>query len=58
MNKVQKDNFQVNEEETIKAFLRFRNYSADKQAFAIAFLNGMEFQKSISEMKEVKEVTA
>lgn len=57
MDKVQKDNYQVNEEETLKAFLRFRSYSEDKQAFAIAFLNGMEFQKNISEAKKAKEVT-
>lgn len=47
MLKERKENNQVNEEEVVKAFLMFRNFSADKQAFAIAFINGMEFQKQL-----------
>ncbi len=40
----------INEEEAVKAFVKFRSFSADKQACAIAFMNGMEFQKSISKV--------
>ncbi len=39
--------YKINEEEVVKAFLVFRNYSPDKQAFAIAFINGMEFQRKL-----------
>lgn len=37
-----------NEEGFAKALLTFRSIPAEKQMFALAFVNGMEFQKSIS----------
>ncbi len=43
----------INEEEVIKAFLVFRNFPIEKQAFAIAFMNGMEFQRKLDNRKEV-----
>lgn len=52
----------INEEEVVKTFLMFRNFSPDKQAFAIAFMNGMEFQRSLDKanyiinQKEVKAI--
>lgn len=49
MDEIKKGNYQIDEENAVKAFLRFRSYPTDKQAIAIAFLDGMEFQKSISE---------
>ena len=44
---VEEKKYKINEEEVVKAFLVFRNYSPDKQAFAIAFINGMEFQRKL-----------
>ena len=44
---VEEKKYKINEEEVVKAFLVFRNYSPDKQAFAIAFMNGMEFQRRL-----------
>lgn len=44
---VEDKKYKINEEEVVKAFLVFRNYSPDKQAFAIAFINGMEFQRKL-----------
>lgn len=37
----------INEEEAVRAFLAFKKYPPDKQAFAIAFINGMEFQRKL-----------
>ncbi len=45
----------INEEEVVKAFLVFRNYSPDKQAFAIAFINGMEFQRKLDSTKNINK---
>lgn len=53
MLKERKENNKVNEEEVVKAFLMFRNFSADKQAFAIAFVNGMEFQQSLDKTNSI-----
>lgn len=39
----------IDEKEFAKALSMFRNIPAEKQMFAIAFINGMEFQKSIGE---------
>lgn len=39
----------INEEEVVKALSTVRGFSPEKQMFALAFINGMEFQKSISE---------
>ena len=39
----------IDEKEFAKALSMFRSISAEKQMFALAFVNGMEFQKSISE---------
>ena len=43
----------VNEEEVIKAFLVFRNFPLEKQAFAIAFINGMEFQRKLDSTENI-----
>lgn len=56
----EKDN-KINEKEVIRAFLTFRSFSSDKQAFAIAFVNGMEFQRSLDKTNSItskKEVKA
>lgn len=42
----------INEEGFAKALLAFRSIPAEKQMFALAFVNGMEFQKSISEREK------
>ncbi len=47
MLKERKEDKQINEEEAIRVFLMFRSFPTDKQAFAIAFINGMEFQKKL-----------
>ena len=47
----------INEEGFAKALLMFRSIPAEKQMFALAFVNGMEFQKSISE-DERRELSA
>lgn len=44
---VKEKNCKINEEEAVRAFLMFRSFPSDKQAFAIAFMNGMEFQRSL-----------
>lgn len=40
----------IDEKEFADALLMFRGIPAEKQMFALAFVNGMEFQKSISEV--------
>lgn len=47
MLKERKEDYKINEEEAVRAFLMFRSFPSDKQAFAIAFMNGMEFQRSL-----------
>ncbi|MCI8747933.1 MAG: hypothetical protein HFH67_08725 [Lachnospiraceae bacterium] len=42
----------ISEEEAVKAFLVFRNFPSEKQAFAIAFINGMEFQRELDNAKK------
>lgn len=44
---VKEKNYKINEEEAVRTFLTFRSFSSDKQAFAIAFMNGMEFQRRL-----------
>lgn len=39
----------IDEEETVRAFVKFRSLPADEQIYALAFISGMSFQKSISE---------
>ena len=52
----EKQDYSINEEEVIKAFLIFHGFSPDKQAFAIAFINGMEFQRRLDETQaEMKQ---
>ncbi|MFG6329266.1 MAG: hypothetical protein K1W06_07325 [Lachnospiraceae bacterium] len=46
-------NYKINEEEVIKAFLIFRNFSLDEQAFAVAFVNGMKFQRKLDNTDNV-----
>ena len=58
MLKERKENNQINEEEVVRAFLMFRNFSADKQAFAIAFINGMEFQKQLDKANQSDSYTS
>lgn len=48
MNK-EKIDLHIDEGEAVRAFLTFRSFPADKQVFALAFMNGMDFQKKISE---------
>ena len=43
-----KKNQSTREKEAVTAFLKFRSFPADKQIFALAFMNGMEFQRNIS----------
>ena len=55
-----KEEYKISEEEALRAFLTFRSFSSDKQAFAIAFINGMELQRKLDkaekqEMKVKKE---
>lgn len=47
MVKERKEDYKINEEEAVRAFLMFRSFPPDKQAFAVAFMNGMEFQRSM-----------
>lgn len=47
----EKKDYKIDEEEAVRAFLMFRSFPADKQALAIAFINGMEFQKSLDGTK-------
>ena len=42
----------TDEEETIRAFVKFRSLPEREQAFAIAFINGMSFQRSISKSEK------
>lgn len=44
---VEEKKHKINEEEAVRVFLAFRKFSSDKQAFAIAFINGMEFQRKL-----------
>lgn len=46
----------IDEEEFVRAFLKFRSFSPEKQAYAIAFMNGMEFQKNMSEAKKYQNI--
>lgn len=39
----------IDERECAKALSMIRSFPPEKQMFALAFVNGMEFQKSISE---------
>lgn len=59
---VKEKNCKINEEEAVRAFLMFRSFPSDKQAFAIAFMNGMEFQRSMDAEapanKKIKNVNA
>ena len=48
----QKDEQSINEEEAVRAFMRFRSFLTEKQAFAIAFMKGMDFQRSLYEAGE------
>lgn len=49
MIKEKNEEYRIDEEEIVRAFMKFRNYPAEEQAYAIAFINGMNFQKSVSE---------
>lgn len=56
MFKEKKDMEKIDEEEFVRAFLKFRSFSPEKQAYAIAFMNGMEFQKNMSEAKKYQNI--
>ena len=42
----------IDKKEFVKALLMFRSIPEEKQMLALAFVNGMEFQKSISETEK------
>ncbi len=54
----EKDRQPINEDEVIRAFIKFRSFSPDKQNFAIAFINGMEFQRSLDEAGRMSKEAA
>ncbi len=54
---VKEKKHKINEEEVIKAFLVFRNFPIEKQAFAIAFVNGMEFQRRLDSTERRKSIS-
>ncbi len=49
MIKGKNEEYRIDEEEIVRAFIKFQSYTAEEQAYAIAFINGMNFQKSVSE---------
>ena len=49
MSKERKTTRHIDEKEFAEALLVFRSIPAEEQMFALAFVNGMEFQKSINE---------
>lgn len=49
MLKERKTTEHIDEKEFANALSMFRSIPAEKQMFALAFVNGMEFQKSVSE---------
>ncbi len=57
MLKERKTTDNIDEKEFAKALSAFRSILAERQMFALAFINGMEFQKSISE-DERRELSA
>ena len=57
MLKERKTTDHIDEKEFAKALSMFRSIPAEKQMFALTFVNGMEFQKSISE-DEGRELSA
>lgn len=58
MLKEKKDRQSINEDEVIRAFIKFRSFPPDKQNFAIAFINGMEFQRSLDETGRLSKKAA
>lgn len=48
MFKERKDTEHIKEEEFVRTFLMFRSFPPEKRAYAIAFINGMEFQENMS----------
>lgn len=49
----------INEKEFTEALSTIRSFTPEKRMFALAFINGMEFQRSISEPggAAVKEIS-
>lgn len=54
MLKEKRDMEHINEEEFAKALSTVRSFTPEKRMFALAFINGMEFQRSISEPCEAE----
>lgn len=48
MLKETKSTEHIDEKEFVKTLSLIRSFPMEKQMFALAFINGMEFQKSIS----------
>lgn len=52
MLKEKRDMEHIDEKEFAEALLTIRGFTPEKRMFALAFINGMEFQRSISEPGE------
>lgn len=52
MSKERKTTEHIDEKEFAKALSIIRSFPPEKKIFALAFVNGMEFQKSISETEK------